>query len=269
MPELTVEQFSLVYNAFSFTFAAMLATFAFLVLSRGEVLPKYRMALTLSSLVVLIAGYHYFRIFESWDAAFTFADGVYVASGAQFNDAYRYIDWLLTVPLLVAELVAVLGLARRQAGWMTFRLGTAAALMIVLGYPGEIAADTGTRLLWGTLSTIPFIYILYVLFAQLGDTIQKQPDNVRVLLRNARLLLLATWGFYPIVFLLPVLTGGAVTANAGVLVAVQVGYAIADVLAKCGYGILIFFIARAKSEHEQVAEHVSQNASQAVPAIGR
>ncbi|MCU0513780.1 MAG: bacteriorhodopsin-like, partial [Anaerolineae bacterium] len=232
------------------TFAAMFATFIFLVLSREQVAFQYRAALTMSALVVAIAGYHYLRIFESWSAAFVLsADGLYTPGGALFNDAYRYIDWLLTVPLLVAELIAVLSLPRRQAGWLTFRLATAAALMVILGYPGEIATDNGTRALWGFLSTLPFLYILYELFFRLGTAINNQPAEARVLLRNARLLLLATWGFYPVVYLIPILSGSAVM-SAGVLLAVQVGYCIADVAAKCGYGVLIYAIARAKTEAE-------------------
>jgi bacteriorhodopsin len=243
--ELSLNEFSLVYNAFSFTFAAMFASFIFFVVSREQIAPKYRPALVMSALVVAIAGYHYFRIFESWSDAFVLdvSRNVYVESGEPFNDAYRYIDWLLTVPLLVAELVAVMGLARLKAGWLTARLAGAAALMVILGYPGEIADDTTTRAIWGFLSTIPFVYILYELFVGLGDAIKNQTPNVQILLRNIRLLLLATWGFYPIVYLLPIVGVEGATA----LVAVQVGYCIADVAAKCGYGIMIFAIAREKS----------------------
>lgn len=244
MPELSIGEYSLVYNVFSFTFATMFAAFIFFVLGRQQVAAPYRAALTMSAIVVAVAGYHYFRIFESWSAAFVLQDGVYVPTGTPFNDAYRYVDWLLTVPLLVAELVAVLGLARAKSLSMTFRLGAAAALMVILGYPGEIAADAGTRALWGFISTLPFLYLLYVLFAELGGAMEKQPGEVRVLIRNARLLLLATWGFYPIVYMLPLF--GVVTG--GTIVGVQVGYAIADVLAKAGYGLLIYAIARAKTE---------------------
>ncbi len=249
MPELSASEFSLVYNAFSFTFAAMFATFIYLVLSRNNVAPKYRNALTMSALVVAIAGYHYLRIFESWQAAFVINEqGVYVASGKPFNDAYRYIDWLLTVPLLVAELVAVMTIAKGK-GWLTFRLALAAALMIILGYPGEIATDTGTRALWGFLSTLPFVYILIELFFRLEPAIQKETGEAKVLLRNIRLLLFATWGFYPIVYLIPIISSGA-AISAGVLLAVQVGYCIADVAAKCGYGIMIYAIAKAKTDAE-------------------
>lgn len=248
MPVLTIGQFSLVVNVLSFTFAAMLASFIFFVLARGQVLPKYRPALIMSALVVAIAGYHYFRILESWQGAYALVDGAYQPTGKPFNDAYRYVDWLLTVPLLTAELVAVLSLPRDRSASLTWRLAGAAALMIILGYPGEIAGTVTERAIWGFLSTIPFVYILFVLFRELGPAIERQPPQAKVLVRNIRLLLFATWGFYPIVYLLPILGVSLLSAEA--VLGVQVGYSIADVAAKCGYGLVIYAIARAKTEAE-------------------
>ena len=225
----------------------MLASFVFFVLARAQVAEKYRGALVMSAIVVVVAGYHYFRIFEGWSSAYTLKNGAYSPSGTPFNDAYRYVDWLLTVPLLLAELVAVLRLQGGKDKYLMARLMVAAAAMIALGYPGEIAGDNGTRLLWGTLSTIPFAYILYVLWVQLSNSMDRQPASVKVLVRNIRLLLLGTWGFYPIAYLIPVigLSGSAST------VALQFGYSIADVAAKCGYGLMIYAIARRKTEAEE------------------
>lgn len=98
MDIVTPLQFSLVYNAFSFTFAAMAAATAFLWLSRAQVAHACRTAPTISGLVTAIAGYHYYRIFESWNAVYTFQNGVVSSTGFAFNDAYRYVDWLLTEP---------------------------------------------------------------------------------------------------------------------------------------------------------------------------
>ncbi len=236
-------QFGLVYNSFSFTIAAMGASAVFFVLAQNRVAPKYRISLIVSALVVGIACYHYVRIFSSFAGAYNLSGGMYVPSGIGFNDAYRYVDWLLTVPLLVIELVLVLALSKEVQGSLITKLGIAAAFMILLGYPGEVSSDSGTRALWGALSTIPFVYIVYVLWAQLGKAIDRQPARVAVLFRNIRLLLLLTWGFYPIVYMAPFLgiTGGSAD------VIIQVGYTLADVLAKAGYGVMIYAIAREKT----------------------
>jgi len=246
MHSITIGQFSLVYNAFSFTFAAMAAATLFLWLSRSQVGPAYKSAVTISGLVCAIAAYHYYRIFESWNAAYGVDNGVVTATNIAFNDAYRYVDWLLTVPLLLVELVLVMRLTQSETMSKSLRLGFAAALMIILGYPGEIAADNGTRALWGTLSTIPFLYIVYELFSGLGESIERQPESVRKLVKQARLLTFAAWGFYPIVYMIPFTGLGGSTVTTGI----QIGYTIADLIAKVGVGILVYIIAVRKTEAE-------------------
>jgi len=254
LPNLSMGEFQLVYNMLSLAIAAMLGSFVFFVIARNQLAPKYRPALIMSSLVVGIAGYHYWRIFNSWEGAYMLKDGAYVASGAHFNDAYRYVDWLLTVPLLLAELVAVLALKREVRGPMMSKLIIASVLMIALGYPGEIESDATTRGIWGFASTVPFVYILYVLFAELTKAMDGANDRVKKILGDTRLLLLATWGFYPIAYLMPQL--GIEKAQA--VVALQVGYSIADILAKCGYGFMIYHIAQAKMEEEGLSVESAQ-----------
>jgi len=245
MSDLSAGEFGLVYNVMSLAIAAMLGSFVFFVSARGQVSAKYRPALVMSSLVVAIAGYHYFRIFESWSAAYALdTAGRYVSTGKPFNDAYRYVDWLLTVPLLVAELVAVLTLPRAQRNSLMGRLVIASALMIGLGYPGEVAGDNGARTLWGLLSTVPFVYILYVLWGELSRAVSVKSGQVSILLRNTKLLLIGTWGFYPIAYLMPLIGVSGSTATVGL----QVGYSIADIAAECGYGLMIYHLARAKME---------------------
>ena len=239
-------QYYLVYNAFSFTLAAMAAATLFLWISRSQVNANYKTAVTISGLVCAIAAYHYWRIFNSWEAAYQVNDGVVGATGVFFNDAYRYVDWLLTVPLLLIELVLVMRLSRDETVSKSLKLGFAAALMIILGYPGEIAADNGTRALWGTLSAIPFLYIVYELFSGLGKSIERQPEGVRDLIKQARLLTFASWGFYPIVYMAPYANITGPTAET----IIQVGYTVADLVAKAVVGILIYNIAVRKTQIE-------------------
>lgn len=246
LPLLSPGQYSLVFNMFSFTVAAMGASAVFFILAQNRVAPKYRISLIVSALVVGIAAYHYYRIGHSWADAYTLTTSVYGPSGLPFNDAYRYVDWLLTVPLLVIELVLVLSLAKEVQGALIAKLGLAAAAMILLGYPGEVSDANGTRALWGALSSIPFVYIVYVLWMELGKAIDRQPERVGVLFRNIRLLLLFTWGFYPIVYMAPFLGISGASAET----AIQVGYTIADVLAKAGYGVMIYAIAREKTHSD-------------------
>lgn len=255
MPDLTVLQFSTVDNIFSMTVATMGAAAIFLFLSRSAVDAAYRPALMVSGLVVTIACYHYFMIRHSWQGAYALSGDGYTGTGAGFNDFYRYADWILTVPLLMVELVAVLRLEKSKAKSLLTRLVIAAAAMIALGYPGEVISNPEgwtARVIWGSLSSVPFFYILYVLWVELTQSLPTQPAAARKLIEIARLVLLITWAVYPIAYAfggteaaLLAKSGGAVDASG--IVFLQVGYAIADMTAKAGFGVLIYFIARAKS----------------------
>lgn len=260
---LTLGQYELVLSAFSLVIAAFIGSFIYLVGMRDQVARPFRPALVVSAVVLAIAAYHYFRIYGSWQGAFVAEGGVAAPSGEAFNNAYRYVDWFLTVPLLVFETIAVLGLAAATKRSLLIKLVPAAALMIALGYPGEIADTTGPRLLWGTLSTIPFLYMLFILWTELGAALKDQSAAVRTKMRNLRLLLIGTWGVYPIAYLLPVL---AADANANLLVGREVGYAIADILAKALFGVLIAGIAVRKTE-ELGADGIDLDLAGATPAV--
>jgi bacteriorhodopsin len=244
--KLDPNNWNLVYNVFSFGLISMLACTVYTLVSQQRVLAKYRNALVMSSMVTFIAGYHYLRIFDSFKHATT--DGTVLLDGSQnaFNEAYRYVDWLLTVPLLLVEVVAVLALTASVSRSLIMRLVPASAAMIALGYPGEISEVQGTQILYGVLSTIPFLYILYVLFVELGKSLERQPEGVAKSVANLRLLLIATWGVYPIAYMFNIWG----TASQESFVAVQVGYTLADVLAKCVFGLTILKIARMKSMAE-------------------
>ena len=276
VPSLDLLQYTVVANVFSFTVAAMGAAAIFLFLSRGQVAPKFRPALLVSGLVVSIACYHYFMIHHSWQMAFEFASGSkggsYVPSGRPFNDFYRYADWILTVPLLMVELVAVLSLSKAASRPLLTKLVIAAALMIGLGYPGEVISSPdrwAERVIWGALSSVPFFYILFVLWVELTRSLVHQPPQARRLIEVARLVILITWSVYPIAYAL----GGtipALTAKAGnggdprYVVALQIGYALADITAKAGFGVLIYFIARAKTDALAESDPIAHG--MAVPA---
>jgi len=121
---LSADQFGIVYNVLSFGLVSMLACTIYTLVSQPRVLPKYRVALVMSSMVTFIAAYHYMRIFNSFEDSFnheTGALGVGTGHGA-FNEAYRYVDWILTVPLLLVEVVAVLALAKAAASSLITRL---------------------------------------------------------------------------------------------------------------------------------------------------
>lgn len=242
-------QFNIVYNMLSLGIASMLFTTVFLFIARERVLPRYRMAVMISATVTAIAAYHYFRMFDSFNHAFA---GMTENNPDAYNVGYRYVDWFLTVPLLLVEVVAVLALTRSVQRSMLNRLVPAAAAMIALGYPGDAKLDIWgiAPSVWGLLSTLPFLYIMYVLFIELGKSLGRMSVEVQKKVKILRLLLIATWGVYPITFILAM---GSTTFEANAFVAREVGYSIADVLAKCLFGLIILSIARIKSAEDDKA----------------
>merc|ERR1719305_630580 len=142
----------------------MMSTTLFLWMRVPAIVAKYRTALIISGMVTFIAAYHYMRIFNSWVDAYKYStDSADPAlTGIPFNDAYRYMDWLLTVPMLLMEIVLVMKLPADEATNKCTTLGIFSALMIVSGYQGElvISGDLSPRWAHWFISMCFFLYIV-------------------------------------------------------------------------------------------------------------
>merc|ERR1711899_478673 len=101
---------------------------------------QYQSAVLISGLVTFIVAYHYIRIFNSWVDAYEYSTEHTdpQRTGVPFNDAYRYMDWLLTVPLLLIEILLVVKLSPEDFSDKAKKLGVGSALMILSGYYGEL-----------------------------------------------------------------------------------------------------------------------------------
>jgi len=249
MYPVTDGQFQLVYNVLSFSLASMMATTLFLWLKVYSVAPKFQTPVIISGLVTFIAAYHYLRIFNSWNGAYEYSLDLVnpKVTGMPFNDAYRYMDWLLTVPMLLMEIVLVMNLTPKEASSKCWTLGTAAAIMIVLGYPGELLIEQSqlsTRWFYWGLAMIPFLYIVYELLVGLSDATSKEADSeISGKIRMAQMVTVISWLTYPVVYLFPMLN----LAGAEAVVAIQCGYCFSDIISKCGVGLIIYNITAAKS----------------------
>merc|ERR1712224_979195 len=189
----------------------------------------YRTPLIITGLVTAIATYHYVRIFNSWVNAFDLKqqDDSYAVSlsGVPFNDAYRYVDWLLTVPLLLIELILVMRLPAEESASLSWKLGASSAIMVALGYPGEIQNDLGARWFWWACAMVPFAYVV---------------------ITQARYLTAISWLTYPFVYIIKSVGISGPVATTWE----QAGYSVADFSAKAVFGVLIWAIAAEKSKLE-------------------
>jgi len=244
-------QYQAVYNVLSFALASMMATTVYLWFRSFAVKDQYKSAVLISGLVTFIAAYHYIRIFNSWVEAYHYsvdkADPE--LTGVPFNDAYRYMDWLLTVPLLLIEILLVMKLSDADYSSKAWNLGVGSALMIVSGYYGEltVTGDLTPRWICWLISMMFFLYIVYELLVGLSAATNSEADpTIKSKIQTAQIMTVISWCTYPIVYLFPMLGINAAQA----VVSIQIGYCASDIISKCGVGLLIYQITYAKSNKE-------------------
>merc|ERR1711877_29432 len=251
MYAMTDLQYQAVYNVLSFALASMMATTLYLWFRMFAVKDQYQSAVCISGLVTFIAAYHYVRIFNSWVGAYEYSTDATdpKLTGVPFNDAYRYMDWLLTVPLLLIEILLVMKLDDATFNAKAKSLGVGSALMIVSGYYGElvVTGDLTPRWICWFISMAFFLYIVQELLVGLSEATEQEPDKVvKEAIKSAQLVTVISWCTYPVVYLFPML---GISASKSV-VGIQVGYCVSDIISKCGVGLLIYQITYAKSKQE-------------------
>jgi len=244
-------QYQAVYNTLSFSLASMMATTVYLWFRSTAVRDKFRSAVLISGLVTFIAAYHYMRIFNSWVEAYKYSAGKPgpELTGVPFNDAYRYMDWLLTVPLLLIEILLVMKLDEATYSAKSKTLGVGSALMIISGYYGEltVTGDLTPRWICWFVSMCFFVYIVYELLVGLKAATDSETDpTIKGKIELAQVMTVISWCTYPIVYLFPML--GISAANA--VVSIQIGYCVSDIISKCGVGLVIYQVTYAKSNKE-------------------
>merc|ERR1712150_330403 len=159
----------------------MMATTMYLWFRAFAVKDQYRSAVLISGLVTFIAAYHYIRIFNSWVDAYEYSTEQHdpKRTGVPFNDAYRYMDWLLTVPLLLIEILLVMKLDEATYNAKAKSLGVGSALMIVSGYYGEltVTGDLTPRWICWFLSMAFYLYIVQELLVGLSEATELETNR--------------------------------------------------------------------------------------------
>merc|ERR1712159_959522 len=169
--------------------------------------------------------------------------------GVPFNDAYRYMDWLLTGPLLLIEILLVMKLPDDVFSAKAKTLGLGSALMIISGYYGELVVTGNLTPRWicWAISMCFFLYIVYELLVGLAAATNSEADPVIAgKIKSAQVMTVISWCTYPVVYLFPML---GITASSAV-VSIQMGSCVSDIVSKCGVGLVIYQITYAKSAKE-------------------
>jgi bacteriorhodopsin len=253
--ELSQMQYGLATAALTASLTIMAAAAIYFFTQRNEVHKTQQASVFMAVFYTGTAAFHYWRILSAWTGGFVMtASGTFKAESL-FVHAYRYSDWLLTVPVLVAQLVWVLRLDKKHQRKLTVQLAGAAALMVLLGLPGELSSNNTTKLMWWGAGMVPFAYLVYVLYIGLSGSLKHQPRAIAKTVSNARLLLVTSWMVYPVVYLFPML---GLDSGTGEVVR-QVGYSVADVIAKPAFAFFLLLVARAKGAEEFGFEAAAAN----------
>jgi bacteriorhodopsin len=209
---------------------ALLASTAFFWLETARVSAKWKTSLTVSGMVTFVAAVHYFYMRDVW-----------VATG-DTPTVYRYIDWLITVPLLMVEFYLILRAIGSVASGVFWRLMIGTLVMLVGGYASEAGYINIT--LGFIIGMAGWVYILYEVFAgEAGKMSADQaPASVQSAFSTMRWIVTIGWAIYPLGYVFGYMTESASMESLNVI------YNLADVLNKIAFGVIIWSVAVAESE---------------------
>ena len=200
----------------------MLAATAFFFMERGSVAQGWKTSVTVAGLITGIAFIHY-----------VYMRGVWVQTGDS-PTVYRYIDWLITVPLQMVEFYLILSAVRKVSSGIFWRLLIGSLVMLIGGYAGE--AGYINPMLGFVIGMGGWIYVLYEIFSgEAGKTAAKSGNKALVTAFGAlRMIVTVGWCIYPLGYVFGYLTGG-VDANS-----LNVVYNLADFINKIAFGLVIW-----------------------------
>ncbi|NBS18124.1 MAG: biphenyl 2,3-dioxygenase [Gammaproteobacteria bacterium] len=211
---------------------ALVAATAFFFLETQRVEGKWKTSLVVSGLVTMVAAVHYFYMREVW-----------IQTG-DTPTVYRYIDWLITVPLLMVEFYLILAAITKVPNGVFWRLMVGTLVMLVSGYLGEVGVlGHGIGFFFGMVG---WFYIIYEIFYGEAGKISaaEAPESVKKAYNLMRLIVTIGWSVYPIGYFVGYLAGiPAESSMAGL----NVVYNLADVVNKIAFGVIIWTAASAES----------------------
>jgi sensory rhodopsin len=207
---------------------AMMAASAFFFLSLNQFDKKWRTSVLVSGLITFIAAVHYFYMRDYWN------------SFQESPTFFRYVDWVLTVPLMCLEFYLILKVAGAKKS-LLWRLVVFAIIMLVTGYIGE-TLDRDNAALWGFVSGLAYFAIVYEIWLGAAAKLaQKAGGEVLAAHKILCWFVLVGWSIYPLGYMLG--TDGWYSGLHSLNLDMDVVYNIADAINKIGFGLVIYNLA--------------------------
>lgn len=252
--EYTPVQWVVITAVLTFGVAAMAAGLVYFLSTRDRIAPQYRLSSTLSAVVMVSAFLELGILLINWRTAFNFNGALWVSGDSTFTNAFRYMNWSIDVPVLLTQILVVFGFTGKQFTGPWVKFVVAGLLMIWTGLIGQFYESAGVVYetvsiapfwIWGIISTLFFIYILYLVPKVISRGNRYLPDDATGMMKDVRNLLVISWWLYVVAYLMPV-----IAFTAWGVVARTIIYTVADVTTKVIYGVMLSRVARLRSVHE-------------------
>ena len=200
----------------------MIASTVFFFAERNTVAQAWRPSVSVAGLVTGVAFVHYM-----------YMRGIWVETG-ETPTVYRYIDWLITVPLQIVEFYLILAAVRKVPGAMFWRLLIASLVMLIFGYMGE--AGYISAIFGFIVGVAAWIYIIFELFSGEAGKAMKSSGNkpLKTAFSAMRMIVTVGWAIYPLGYLFGYLAGGVDINTLNVI------YNLADFVNKIAFGLVIW-----------------------------
>lgn len=229
------------YVAFTFFVGtmAMMAASVFFFFELSTTPAEWRTSVLVSGLITFIAAVHYY-----------YMRGYFSETG-ESPTFFRYVDWLLTVPLMCVEFYLITKKAGAKEG-LLWKLIAASVIMLVTGYWGE-AVDQDNAWLWGLLSGLAYFWIVWIVWkGEVANLSAASSPAVQKAVDSLLKFVVIGWGIYPLGYLAGTAMGGGETAQwyaffGNLPLNMDIIYNIGDAVNKIGFGLVIYSLSRSKA----------------------
>ena len=214
---------------------SMLAATVWFLMQHGQVDKKFKDSMLVAALITGIAAVHYFYMREQW-----------VLTGESPTEL-RYIDWILTVPLMVVEFALLTGVGMRKLFW-------ASVVMLVAGYFGESGVtEMFDAQIWGFISGAAYFYMAYevgclTIFGgptgAVGTALNSASGKIPSAGRMLQWFVLVGWAIYPLGYLMGTDAGMWYEGMSNIALDMNVVYNVGDAINKIGFGMAVWSAAR-------------------------
>ena len=212
---------------------AMMAASAFFFLSLNSVDAKWRSSILVSGLITFIAAVHYMYMRDAHAAG-------------DSTTVFRYVDWILTVPLMCDEFYLILKAAGATTKHLK-QLVVLSTIMLVTGFVGE--AGLGNAALWGFFSGAAYFIIVYMIkFGELAKLAASAGGAVQSAHNTLVLFVIIGWAIYPLGYMIGTGDGMWYEFMTGLVAAENMDliYNIGDSINKIGFGLVVYNLAVSK-----------------------